>query len=182
MFIDADPSSRTGRFRRSVCARCVVTLAAVAGMSMMGCGSHQAPQASITQIATFDRPAKSPACSMPVLHVEPLTRHHKIAIVEAWGDFGQEDAVMEALRRRGCETGADALLIVESQSQVDPATAKRGLPEDLQTEEFTADATQMSKYKKERRPGVGESGHPGLYIDSVAIVYEKEKGDRAAGN
>ena len=51
---------------------------------------------------------------MPVLYTEPLSGHRRIAIVEAWGTVGQEEQVLAALRSRGCETGADALVIVEA--------------------------------------------------------------------
>lgn len=119
---------------------------------------------------------------MPVLHTEPLTPHQKIAIVEAWGDFGQEDAVLVALRHSACATGADAVVIVESQSQADARILKFGLPEDLQAQEAKTDTSQAQRYKTDEiKPDIGKSGHPGYYLDSVAIVYEKVKGDRAAG-
>ena len=98
-------------------------------------------------------------------------------MVEAWGDSDQADAVLEALRRQGCETGADALVIVESQSQANPALAKNGLPLSLQEQEFRSDASLAQKHKADIEPRLGERGHPGYYIDSIAIVYEKEKAD-----
>jgi hypothetical protein len=183
LFIDADRSSYAGRFRRPVGASSLVMLVVLASLGLAGCASHQPPEASITQIANFDRPAKSPDCSMPMLRVEPLTPHHKIAIVEAWGDFGEQDAILAALRRSACQTGADALVIVENQSQIDPRTLTFGLPENLQAQEARTDMSQAERYKQnEVKPAVGAHGHPGLYIDSVAIVYEKVKGDRATGN
>ena len=115
---------------------------------------------------------------MPVLHTEPLTNHRRIAIVEAWGAFGQENQVLEALKSSGCQTGADALVIVEDKSQVNPAIAKTGLPLTMQDEEEKMDTTQGQRFKKGLAPGIGEAGHPGYYLDSVAIVYDKIKADR----
>ena len=133
------------------------------------------PKASFTQTATFDRPPKSDNCFMPVLQTEPLTDHRRIAIVEAWGAVGQEDQVLAALKNKGCETGADALVVVEDRSQANPAIAKFGLPESTRDEEARSDLSQGQRYKKELTPQIGEAGHPGYYLDSVAIVYDKIK-------
>jgi len=112
---------------------------------------------------------------MTVLYTEPLTEHRRIAIVEAWGAVGQEEQVLTALKSTGCQTGADALVIVENQSQANAATAKYGLPETTQEEESRMDLTQGQRHKKEVTPAIGEAGHPGYYVDSVAIEYDKIK-------
>jgi len=112
---------------------------------------------------------------MTVLYREPLTDHRRIAIVEAWGAVGQEEQVLAALKSTGCQTGADALVIVEDQSQANAATAKFGLPETTQEEEEKMDLTQGQRHKKYLAPAIGEAGHPGYYLDSVAIVYDKIK-------
>jgi len=182
VLINADRSCGVGRPPNKVGAFAVASVLLIACLAAAGCASHQPTRASFTQIATFDRAPKPPGCSMPILSAEPLANHRRIAIVEGWGDFDKEDAVLEALRGQGCETGADALVIVESQSQTNPAIAKAGLPETLQAEEMKTDATQAQRHKAEITPGVGEFGHPGYYVDSVAIVYEKEKGDSALGH
>lgn len=141
-----------------------------------GCASHPPPpKASFTQTATFDRPPKPDDCFMPVLNTEPLTDHRRIAVVEAWGAAGQEDQVLAALKSSGCETGADALVIVEDQSQANPNVAKFGLPMSNEDEEARMDLTQGQRFKKDSTPKVGEAGHPGYYLDSVAIVYDKIK-------
>ena len=143
---------------------------------LAGCASHPPPpKASFTQTATFDRPPKPDDCFMPVLNTEPLTDHRRIAIVEAWGAAGQEDQVLAALKSSGCETGADALVIVEDQSQANPNIAKFGLPMSNEDEEARMDLTQGQRFKKDSTPKVGEAGHPGYYLDSVAIVYDKIK-------
>jgi len=152
------------------------TIVAIACLLAAGCASHPPPpKASFTQTATFDRPPKPDGCFMPVLTREPLTDHRRIAIVEAWGAAGQEDQVLAALKSRGCETGADALVMVEDQSQADPNIAKFGLPLSNQDEEARMDMTQGQRFKKDSTPKIGEAGHPGYYLDSVAIVYDKIK-------
>jgi hypothetical protein len=154
------------------------TVVAIGCLVAAGCASvPPPPKASFTQTATFDRPPKSDDCFMPVLQTEPLTNHRRIAIVEAWGAVGQEDKVLAALKSRGCETGADALVIVEDRSQDNPAVAKFGLPESTRDEEARMDLTQGQRHKKELTPAIGEAGHPGYYLDSVAIVYDKIKAD-----
>jgi hypothetical protein len=96
-------------------------------------------------------------------------------MVEAWGAVGQEDQVLAALKSSGCETGADALVIVADQSQVNPATARFGLPESTQQEEDKSDLTQSERYEKHITPAIGKAGHPGYYLDSVAIVYDQKQ-------
>ena len=159
-------------------AATVVAILCFVAAAAAGCASHPPPpKASFTQTAAFDRPPKPDDCFMPVLQREPLTIHRRIAIVEAWGAVGQEDQVLTALKSRGCETGADALVIVEDQSQANPAIAKFGLPESTRDEEARSDLSQGQRYKKELPPPIGEAGHPGYYLDSVAIVYDKIKPD-----
>jgi hypothetical protein len=140
------------------------------------------PSASFTQTATFDRPPKPDDCFMPLLQREPLTDHRRIAIVEAWGAVGQEDQVVASLRSKGCETGADALVIIEGQSQADSHIAKFGLPESTQDEEAKMDMTQGQRYYKDLPAGIGKPGHPGYYLDSVAIVYDKIKASFQPGS
>jgi hypothetical protein len=151
------------------------TVVAIASMVAAGCASQPPPKASFTQTATFDRPPKPDDCFMPVLDTEPLTDHRRIAMVEAWGAVGKEDQVLAALKSSGCETGADALVIVEGQSQANPAIAKFGLPLSTRDEEDRMDLSQGQRYKKDLTPKIGEAGHPGYYLDSVAIVYDKIK-------
>src|ERR1700691_2600011 len=130
----------------------VTTATAVAIVCLLaaGCASHPPPpKAWFTQTATFDRPPKPDDCYMPVLSTEPLADHRRIAIVEAWGAVGQEDQVLAALKSSGCETGADALVIVEDQSQDDARIAKFGLPMSNDDEEDRMDLTQGQRFKKD---------------------------------
>jgi len=140
-----------------------------------GCFDKRPTQVLVTQVAPAIHPAKPPDCDMPVLTEEPTAGYQQIAIVEAWGAAGQEDQVLAALKSSGCETGADALVIVEDQSQDNAKIAKFGLPMSNEDEEARMDLTQGQRFKKDSTPKVGEAGHPGYYLDSVAIVYDKIK-------
>ena len=55
---------------------------------------------------------------MPVLRREPLGDFRKVAIVEGLGSvYASEADVLPVVRRRACETGADAIVILTSKSQ-----------------------------------------------------------------
>lgn len=76
-------------------------------------------QVTVTEIEPSDRAARSPDCTLPVLRSAPKEKFLKIAIIEGVGDvYGDESKVMPAVIRKACETGADAILIVESQVYV----------------------------------------------------------------
>ena len=178
MFTNPYNCSRASRTPPTTRVFTVATIVAIVCLTGAGCASHPpSPKASFTQTATFDRPPKPTDCFMPVLQTEPLTGHRRIAMVEAWGAVGQEDQVLAALKSSGCETGADALVIVEDQSQANPKVAKFGLPESTQDEEARMDLTQGQRHKKDLTPAIGEAGHAGYYLDSVAIVYDQIKAD-----
>ena len=66
-------------------------------------------------------------------------------------------------------------MIIEDQSQANPNIAKFGLPVSNQDEEAKMDMTQGQRFKRDLTPKIGEAGHPGYYLDSVAIVYDKIK-------
>ncbi len=175
-FARAEHSFGPGRTAHTIGV--LAAILAFAWLSAAGCASvPPPPKASFTQTANFDRPPKPADCYMPVLQTEPLTNHRGIAIVEAWGAIGQDEQVLAALKSRACETGADALVIVEDQSQADSKIAKFGLPESTLDEEAKMDLTQGQRYKKDLVPEIGQAGHPGVYLDSVAIVYDKIKAD-----
>ncbi len=55
---------------------------------------------------------------MPVLHHEPLTDYRKIGLVEGVGStYDSEADVLPAVRRKACESGADAIVILTSKAQ-----------------------------------------------------------------
>jgi len=55
---------------------------------------------------------------MPVLRSEPLMDFRKVDIIEAVGSrFESESEVLPAVKRKACETGADAIVITGSKSE-----------------------------------------------------------------
>ncbi len=130
------------------------------------------PQVSVTEIQPSGRAAKGPNCDMPVLNADPTGKFQKVAIVEGWGSEGQDDQLVAEIRRRACETGADAVLIVLDRVQMkthlvyDPANEEPG-------EEGNGSMAQNKGQEidaKEHVARIGEPGHKGRYIDAYAIV------------
>ena len=151
---------------------------AIACAMACGCSLSPPPQISVVQIDSNDRAAKSPQCAMPILRSEPMgTDYRKIAIVEAWGTLDHKDEMLDALRQKACGAGADALLIVSSQSQVDGRLETMDLPTtEVQNDDGNSD--RGKSYEEGLTPRIGQRGHPGYYLDAVAIIYENLKDDR----
>jgi hypothetical protein len=158
-----------------IAAPCILgTLALV----IAGCGAQHVPmQVNVTQLAPYVHAAKDPACSMPVFEAMPLSSYRQVAIVEAWADLkDQENDVIPALKRKACETGADALVILNSQHQdikhlLYQASPNETLNEVTQQNTYAGQGAYIAEVEHTRR--MGEPGHNGLYIDAVAINYGK---------
>lgn len=76
------------------------------------------PQAVYTEIEPSGSAAKPPDCDIPVLRHEPLTQYRKVGLVEASGSvYDSESDVLPAIKRKACESGADAIVILTSKSQ-----------------------------------------------------------------
>jgi hypothetical protein len=145
---------------------------------LSGCASQRTPmQVSVTQLAPYVNAAKDPGCPIHVLNSMPMGTYTQVAIVEAWADLKDtEKDVLPALRRKACETGADALVILNSTHQ----DIKQLLYQASPNEQLN-DTTQQNVYagqgdyihEMEHTRGIGEAGHNGLYIDAVAITYSK---------
>ncbi|MGC1341049.1 MAG: hypothetical protein WA854_01910 [Candidatus Binataceae bacterium] len=76
------------------------------------------PQAVYTEIEPAGSAAKPPGCDIPVLRHEPLAQYRKVGLVEARGSvYDSESDVMPAVKRKACESGADAIVILTSKSQ-----------------------------------------------------------------
>ncbi len=76
------------------------------------------PQAVYTEIEPSGAAAKPPDCNIPVLRHEPLTEYRKVGLVEATGSvYDSESDVMPVVKRKACESGADAIVILTSKSQ-----------------------------------------------------------------
>ena len=161
----------------------------VMGVLVTGCGSQQAPlQVSVTQLGPYAHAAKGPSCQMPVLETLPLKPLSQIAIVEAWADQkDQPPDVLPALQSKACETGADALVIINSEHQDIKNLLYGATPNDTMNDLTAKSAyTESGQYIKtaEHTRRIGEAGHNGFYIDAVAIDYEahdtRHMGDREA--
>jgi hypothetical protein len=152
----------------------IIALSAI----IAGCGAQKSPlQVAVTQLGPYSHAAKGPDCPMPILETMPFNTGSQIAIVEAWADQkDQPPDVLPALRRKACETGADALVIINSQHQDIKNLLYASTPESM------VDQQKQSGYAQEqgdstaiREAGhtrvIGEPGHNGFYVDAVAIEY-----------
>ena len=116
----------------------------------------------------------------------PMGTYTQVAIVEAWADLKDtKNDVLPALRRKACETGADALVILNSTHQdvkqlLYQASPNEQLNDTTQQNVYAGQGEYIQEMEHTRR--IGEAGHNGLYIDAVAINYNKveDKGTAAA--
>jgi len=159
-------------------------LYAALAMSAVGCAQRTPMEVSVTQIAPYVDAAKDPNCSIPVLNALPTGTYTQVAIVEAWADLKDtEDDVLPALRRKACETGADALVILNSTHQdvkqlLYQASPNEQLNQTTEQNVYAGQGEYIQEMEHTRR--MGEAGHNGLYIDAVAITYDKTAGKRSA--
>ncbi|HUY27159.1 MAG TPA: hypothetical protein VMV27_07030 [Candidatus Binataceae bacterium] len=76
------------------------------------------PQAVYTEIEPSGSAAKPPGCDIPILRHEPLTEYRKVGLVEGTGSvYDSEADVLPVVKRKACESGADAIVILTSKSQ-----------------------------------------------------------------
>jgi hypothetical protein len=143
-----------------------------------GCGAQKADlQVAITQLGPYSHAAKAPNCQMPILEALPVNTSAQIAIVEAWADERDEPPdVMPALKRKACETGADALVIIGSQHQdvkhmLYASTPESTVEQQKQSGYAQGPGDSVAIDEAGHVRGVGEAGHNGFYIDAVAIEY-----------
>ncbi len=132
----------------------------------------QPPEATVTEIEPVTRPAKDPNCYMPVIYADPTVDYKKIALVDGWGSlkFSQEQ-VLDAVKRKACETGADAVLVLSNTQQASRKLVYEGAPNPARNSQ-TADQVQGAYLiDREKAPDIGSVGHRGNYVDAVAIIY-----------
>ena len=76
------------------------------------------PTITLSEIEPSGRAAKPPDCNLPVLRSAPLADYRQVAIIEGLGNrYVAESDVLPLVVSKGCETGADALIINESRGQ-----------------------------------------------------------------
>ncbi|HXW83221.1 MAG TPA: hypothetical protein VEJ86_02360 [Candidatus Binataceae bacterium] len=80
------------------------------------------PQAEYTELQPSGRAARPPDCNMPVLRHEPLADFTRVGLIEGRGSrYTDEEDVLRVVKQRACEGGADAVVILTSQSQTTEA-------------------------------------------------------------
>jgi hypothetical protein len=168
-------------FKTAMAALCASFSAAITG-----CSAGRTPMVvEVTQLAPYINAAKDPHCNMPVLGTMPLLSFRQVAIVEAWADLkDNESQVLPALKRKACETGADALVIVNSARQdvkqlLYQASPNEQLNDTTQQNVYAGQGDYIAEMEHTRR--LGEAGHNGFYIDAVAISYVKAESSNASG-
>lgn len=139
-----------------------------------GCSTepNMPPTATVTEIETTTRPAKDPNCYMPVIYAEPTVEYRKIAIVDAWSSLKySEQQVLDEVKRKACETGADAVLVLSGTQQVSRRLLYEGAPNSARLA-YGADAPPGDYIMdREKQNDIGGVGHRGTYVDAIAIVY-----------
>jgi hypothetical protein len=156
----------------------VAALYAAVALSNGGCSEQRTPmEVSVTQLAPYMNAAKDPGCTIPVLYSMPMGSYTQVAIVEVWADLKDtKDDVLPALRRKACETGADAVVILNSTHQdikqlLYQASPNEQLKETTQQNVYAGQGEYIQEMEHTRR--IGEAGHNGLYVDAVAITHNK---------
>ncbi|MGH7986438.1 MAG: hypothetical protein ACREQX_09155 [Candidatus Binataceae bacterium] len=145
--------------------------------SIDGCATKTPMQVDVTQLAPYIHAAKGPDCAMPVLEHMPVGDVKQIAIVEAWADLKDNTKnVLPALRSKACETGADALVILNSDHQdikhlLYGATPNETMNKVTSENGYSDPGSYIRAVEHTRR--IGEPGHNGFYIDAVAVIYPK---------
>jgi len=174
--ISASPSR--SRFEQAFSGALVAGVCAALTMNGGGCSTGRTPmEVSVTQLAPYVNAAKNPDCAIPVLNTMPMGTYTQVAIVEAWADLkDSKDDVLPALRRKACETGADAVVILNSTHQdvkqlLYQASPNEQLNDTTQQNVYAGQGDYIQEMEHTRR--IGEAGHNGLYIDAVAITYNK---------
>lgn len=152
-----------------------IALAAVALVAGCSTPGKVPMQVNIVQLANYVHAARSPECDMPVLDSLPLISYREVAIVEVWADLKDDVSdVLPALKRKACETGADALVIINTQHQdiknfLYKASPNETLNEVTQQDVYSGQGEYIKEAEHTRR--IGEAGHNGFYLNAVAINY-----------
>jgi len=76
------------------------------------------PHIDYTEIQASGTAAKPPNCDIKVLRHDPLADYRKVGIIEATGSvYANESDILPLVKRKACESGADAIIILTSKSQ-----------------------------------------------------------------
>ncbi len=159
--------SRIGELVKASMALCLM-----AAFAACSAEPNTPPMASVTQIETVTRPAKDPNCYMPVIYAEPTVDYRKVAIVYAWASLKySESQVLEEVKRKACETRADAVLYLSGSQQKSRRLLYEGAPNPTRQAGGASETEADFINDREKEADVGSVGHRGTYVDAVAIVY-----------
>jgi len=159
-----------------------ITGAAIAGVVaiLSSCTAEKdPPETTVSWLAPQTRAAKPFDCPIPMLSAMPNADYQEIAIVEVTDDYNADNQeVYGLLRRKACETGADALVVLEDQRQ------ERGkpLPGNSADEGKDVGDTGVNVSSREHNAEVGEEGHKGRILNAVAIIYKRASSASDSGN
>lgn len=150
-----------------------------AALAVAGCSAKNRPiTVSVSQMRTYPSAARGSGCDMPVLNEMPKDHIEELAIVEGWaGSPEQEDALLQQLKDKGCEVGADALLLVSSKTQQashkNTITMHNEISEASHSMSGSAlDVMQSSYAAAAANSGAeGTPGHGGFYVETYAIKF-----------
>lgn len=106
---------------------------------------------------------------MPVLYSAPNSDYSQVAMVDVTADYGASDeTVFGLLRQKACETGADAVIVVNNRRQTRGAPLPgyaAGEPDDVGPQ------SGANISERQHSPELGEVGHEGRVLNGVAIIY-----------
>jgi|SRR5579883_134363 hypothetical protein len=151
----------------------IAALAGSLGIMLAGCGQQREdPEVTVSWLARETRAAKPADCAMPTLTALPNADYQQIAIIEVTDDYhADHQEVLDLAHRKACETGADALVVLEDKRQEEgqelPGTSA-GSP--------AMPSAEDAKPAQEHVPGIGEEGHKGWFFNGVAIIYKTPPG------
>src|SRR5262249_53228132 len=115
-------------------------------------------------------------CYMPVLYADPTVDYKKIAIVDGWGSLkSSEDQVLESVKRKACETGADAVLLLSKDRQESRKLVYEGAPNPARNSQTAGQNQGDYLNDREKAAEIGAVGHRGIYVDAVAIIYTENQ-------
>src|SRR5712692_5067598 len=166
-------SAAPARHNRPSAARfnAIAAAALFAAGLIAGCAAQKDPaEATLSWLAPQTRAAKPVDCSMLLLSDLPNADYQEIAIVEVSDDFDADpQEAVDLARRKACETGADALVILENQQQ------KRGKPlpgYSAEESKLAGPESGANIRAREHTPAIGEVGHKARFLSGVAIIYK----------
>jgi hypothetical protein len=139
--------------------------------TLMGCfQDREPPDATVSWLAPETRAAKPSDCAMPMLNAMPNADFQEIAIIEVTDDYTADDQeVLGLAQRKACETGADALAVLENKHQEE---GKRLPGANAEEGKHSGPDSASSSKGNDHTPELGEEGHRARFFNGAAIIYK----------